>query len=367
MLVIGMMTRIMRNFYLIHRWLFVALSLFSGKIAIASDAAMVNENASSAQKSPFADEFSPASVMGPGKVDDFSRFDPASEIRQGHEGWVEINAMISPEGRAYEPVVVDSSGNVAFEKAALGWAAAHKFKAATLNGSPIDSGYSFKVIFAQGQNGASKGFIARYKELIALAQSGDKSSTEAALQKLAPQNLYEDAFMGIAQYAYFGRWGTVAQQMEALHRAIANEHQAKYLSDALFQSASMSLFNLQIQSGYFGSAMQTYEDLSQQQKSAPDVQANIVGLRTLQTNDTAFTVRGAIEEKYTRWNYRLLKQHFSVVVTSGELTEIKLRCDKKFVLIPYSTDFEYTIPNSFGSCDMEMIGSGGTEFALIQS
>jgi len=40
-------------------------------------------------------------------------------VSDGREGWVVLNMMIDPQGKPYEAMVVDSSGNPAFEKAAL--------------------------------------------------------------------------------------------------------------------------------------------------------------------------------------------------------------------------------------------------------
>jgi hypothetical protein len=62
-----------------------------------------------------------------------------------------------------------------------------------------------------------------------------------------------------------------------------------------------------------------------------------------------------------------LKKRFSILVTSGNIHEIKLRCEAKFALIPYTTDLNYTIPADYGSCHMELIGDSGTAFAVIQS
>ena len=48
-----------------------------------------------------------------------SNFYPKEEVSDGREGWVVLNMMIDPQGKPYEAMVVDSSGNPAFEKAAL--------------------------------------------------------------------------------------------------------------------------------------------------------------------------------------------------------------------------------------------------------
>ena len=40
-------------------------------------------------------------------------------MRGGQEGWVRMNFVVGAEGRALDPVVVDSAGGPLFEQAAL--------------------------------------------------------------------------------------------------------------------------------------------------------------------------------------------------------------------------------------------------------
>lgn len=50
----------------------------------------------------------------------------------------------------------------------------------------------------------------------------------------------------------------------------------------------------------------------------------------------------------------------------GEMAEIKLRCDKKYVFFHYYPEISYRTPQEYGDCQMELVGNPGTRFNLIQ-
>src|SRR5689334_23674614 len=73
---------------------------------------------------------------------------PRGEVLDGREGWVQLNMMIDTRGKPYEVTVVDSSGNAAFEKAAVNMLNQTSFEPAHRGSTAIDSSYTFKVKFA---------------------------------------------------------------------------------------------------------------------------------------------------------------------------------------------------------------------------
>lgn len=44
---------------------------------------------------------------------------PTIELREGQQGWVELNYVVTTDGTVVEPVVEASSGSRAFERAAI--------------------------------------------------------------------------------------------------------------------------------------------------------------------------------------------------------------------------------------------------------
>jgi len=295
---------------------------------------------------------------------------PRREQQQGREGWVQLGMMISPEGKAYEVVVTDSTGNKAFEKAALNAVKKWVFQPALMDGVPIDAGSNFKIKFAlSGAAGASSKFvraIGRFKKHIA---NDDKEAADKELSSIRVKNLYEDAFLNIARYSYYEKWGSDYQRLYALRRGIAHEDDAHYLPKKLYVTALLSMFFLEVKQKDFARALKTWKLLEGRKLDDNTVSSlqNVVNkITVLESDDRTYSVAGEIGESFS-WNYRLLKNNFNITVEHGELAEIKLRCDKKYVFFRYKPKTIYRISEKYGHCGIEVVGNPGSKFSLIQS
>lgn len=294
---------------------------------------------------------------------------PSMERMNYRDGWVNLNFMIDREGKPYEIMVTDSTGNKALEQAAIDGAAKWSFEPATLNGEPVDAGYTVKVSFVlQETNGANREFVKHYKEFMALAQAGDRAGAEVSLQKLRVQNLYEDAYFGLAQYQFARQWGTKAGQLAGVKRAVALESTSRFLPKQTFIGALELMLNLQIGEHDFSGALQTWEKLSKNadQDMLARWQKSIAEVEALRTDARSYDVEGAFGDT-TSWYFQLYRNRFRIVVNAGHIAEIKLRCDKRYVFFKYQPELQYTISDKAGACNMELIGEPGTTFRLIQA
>ena len=72
-------------------------------------------------------------------------------------------------------------------------------------------------------------------------------------------------------------------------------------------------------------------------------------------------------DKGTTWHGALFKHRFGITVTSGAVSEIKLRCEKRYLFFKYETGLSYSVSVKSGPCSIEILGTPGTTFELIQS
>jgi TonB family protein len=294
---------------------------------------------------------------------------PSAERQEGRDGWVNLNFMIDPQGKPYEIMVTDSTGNKALEKAAVEAAEDWEFEPATLDGVPIDAGQTMKVQFVlTGQGGANSAFVAAYRKFLAATKANDRAKADAALARMRVQNLYEDAYFNLAKFEYARLWGTRPQQLAALKRAIAEERNADYLPKPAFLSGLEILLGLQLEANDFAGAMKTYDKL--RNLAEPQTLAryeNVVGqIEQLRTSSEPYAVAGDFGDS-TSWYFLLFRNRFQINLASGRIAEIKLRCDKRYVFFRYDPEVMYTIADKYGSCSMELVGEPGTQFKLIQS
>jgi TonB family protein len=294
---------------------------------------------------------------------------PFSASMQGKEGWVQLNMMVDPNGKPYEVAIVQSSGNKELEKVALRSMERSTFKPASLDGMPIDSSFEFKFHFtmANGRR-ASKEFIEGYKAAQEAISQGDVAEVEAAMRELNPKNLHEDAYMGLVEFGYGVLKDDWMKQLAGLQRAVALERKDIYLPRNLFNVALQALLPLEVRAKNYAAAMDTWEKM-QELKIEPAVLDSykpvIEQMNALKKDSRAYSVPGFLDEG--TWNYTLFKKRFHLAVTEGRVSQIKLRCDKKYVFFQFDPALQYQVSEKYGKCRLQVIGDADTKFQLVQS
>lgn len=296
---------------------------------------------------------------------------PLNARYRNHEGWVDLHFMIDTSGKTYEVAVTDSTGDATFETAAIKAAKKWTFEPAMFNGEPTEAGYHFRLYFAHSYvDSVRPRFWRAYKDAVAATNDGDRARAAAAVQKLIVENLYEDAFASLAKYQFADKWGTEAEQIAALRRAVGMAQWAGQLRRSQFVTALHALLRLELRAKDFASALSTWNTLKRLQPKHADVtqlQPTIDDAIALRSDNRAYAVPGEIAAGSSSWFYALYKQRFQVVLASGHVSEIKLRCDRHYVSFGFDPALYYRIADQYGKCGLELIGDPGTRFELIQS
>ncbi len=294
---------------------------------------------------------------------------PKSESRDGREGWVILTLMVDSTGKPHDVTVSDSSGNPAFERAALRTMDKVTFAPARRNGAPVDASFTFKLKFAMGNpaKGATSEFVTIYRKFMNAIQARDKPRADEQLARLAPRNLYEEAFANIAKYYYHVAWGMPGQQREDLNAAIAGEKKPVYLPNDLFVTALYMKFKLEVGASEFGTALKTWEvleplaDAEMRQK----VQKVVGEIQAIKESDHLTHVWGVVNDR-SRWSTWLLRNRFNVVVKDGSISDVTLTCARKVVSFKFDPDMQYTIGSARDSCEVLLVGQPGTTFEFNQ-
>jgi TonB family protein len=293
------------------------------------------------------------------------------ELVGGTEGWVELAFMVDPAGKPFEVTVTRSTGDRNFEKAATRAIERSTFEPGSLNGKPIESGYELKYLFvsdkAESYPGASHAFAKADKALMQAIAANDRAAADAALKGLKITNLYEDAYFGLANYSYAAKWGDASQQLAGLRRAIAEENLAHYLPQDAFRSALLACMELELNAHEYAEALMQWNRL---QKLGIDKATQVrIGpifeqLAKLRADGSAYEVSGDMPEG--DWHLHLFKRHFEARVIDGQLTQVKLRCERGHVFFAFEPKLQYRIPDLYGECNLELDGAPGSRFKLVQ-
>ena len=298
---------------------------------------------------------------------------PRSALVRGGEGWVQLNFMVDTAGKPYEIVVSDSFGHPDLKGAAIRALERSTFVPAKLGDTPLDAGFHQKYRFelVGGTPSVSRDTQIRYQRMMRLVRQDKKEKADELMARLAKttneRNLYEDAWLNVAIFAYYEKWGTPRQQLRALNRAVAHETHSKYLPPDLFVVAQLTRFRLLVGERDYATAMMVFENLQQldvDDESRQNLETVAQQLAALQANDSAYSVPGEIQAD-AHWHYNLFKDGFALREVQGEVAELKLRCDRKFVFFRFDPSLEYRV-NDGGRCQLTVVGNPDTTFQLVQ-
>src|SRR5690349_6955420 len=151
--------------------------------------------------------------------------------------------VISQTGDVTEPMIEDSGGIEAFERAALRAVEGWKYTPATEDGEPVEQAMVKTRIQFQMEDkasGASPAFTSKYRRIAGLVNKGDFAAAEPLIAELEfgeRNNLYEDAWFWWTKYVYLSASGsTDSEEMQrCLQRAIGYEQE--YLAPVQFVAA----------------------------------------------------------------------------------------------------------------------------------
>lgn len=82
--------------------------------------------------------------------------------------------------------------------------------------------------------------------------------------------------------------------------------------------------------------------------------------------DEITTTDIAINKKGYTIEY-LFKNTFALFDVSGLIESINLRCQNKYQTLEFEVEKEFSVPKSWGKCELEIIGDPGTSANLVQA
>jgi TonB family protein len=294
---------------------------------------------------------------------------PLAEAMRRGEGWVQLAMMVDPKGKPFEVTVEASSGDKVFEEAAVRAVEGATYQPGMLNGQPIESASKIKIVFLMNKPslGARPEFVVQYTKLQKALGAKDKAAADAALKGLEVRNLYEDAYLGLANYLYARQWGDEAQQLAGLRRAIAYENTAHYLTNLQFHLAQAQCLALEVKLHHYAEAQKLWTSLigtGIDPETIEKIRPAMQQLDQIRDSDDAYDVSGAMPDG--TWELELYKRNFQIKVNAGHIAYVKLRCSKGFVRFAFDPAIEYKVNSKYGDCALELEGEVGTQFTLTQ-
>lgn len=302
---------------------------------------------------------------------------PAHELRRNQQGWVVLNYVVTDDGRVVEPVIEESSGSPAFERAAIQTVEDWRYEPALLNGEPVQQCKTkVRIAFAirGSQDKVSRPFYARYRKIEQTLNEGDIETASAALESAFESEgltLAEMSWLWALRARIAGMQGDTEQQLSALRRAMAGS--PEWTPEELRVGLLTTLTALELEAGDFSAAMQSYAALrSIDSADTSTLDPFIEQISSLVESEELFFAEARIggnpncETCESQWQYQPLRRAIEIADIDGELGNLELRCEWQRFVDEARQGVTWNIPESWGDCSLVVHGETGSTFKLFE-
>lgn len=180
---------------------------------------------------------------------------PKSELTRQREGWVIVHHAIGRSGLVEGADVFDSSGNRAFEKAALEAVRGWRYEPGDLRERNVLVNFVFDYPVVE----LSRKFVSRNAKVHALIDAGELDAAQDAVLRLRrDRNLspYELAYSRLTEGRIAEVSGDSQAQLEAFRRAMIDD--GRWLTRETYLSCLRAVVALAIDRGEYASAQRDY-------------------------------------------------------------------------------------------------------------
>ncbi len=302
---------------------------------------------------------------------------PRSRAAKAHAGMVELSFMVGPDGRIFETIPLRST-HKAFERNAVDAVNQYVYAPATLDGVPIASRETIRVVFAMMRE--KDAVVPEFHKLYrSINKQLKKPRVDVPLIQNHIKRLRNTNNLSIYSLAQIAKLEVIFGQdhssdedyLEALQMLILFEgmldEQASFLPTELLISLKQKIIDLNLQLGRFAESVSEYEELALEDEQAASVfdQAieQIRDLRKLKRSHAQNTK--IVANRHTEIS--LIGDRVKLRSVTGTLEALKFRCSAKFFETPFELEKEYEIPDEWGHCHMEIVGEPGSTAEVIQS
>lgn len=309
-----------------------------------------------------------------------------SERDKKQNGYVELTFMVNPSG-VPEEVSVSYSSHVKFERPAIEALAHYEYKPATLNGEPIASSARETIIFDyfsglqgvnQGVRSFSTGYTVAEKQyelvpnFLEFSKTFNELIEEPVVDKARLKRLLEAmgrnqrlsffalVTLGMNKIRYYNLMEMVPEKTEALRDTLFYDSQItrdRFKLDLdLVNTLQANLLTNLIETNQLQEALIYFQELGISNPSlAAEFEAYMDRVLAIRTESKSFAREIRLDEDGAEF-VELFLRNFELAVDQGSVEKLKLRCERKFAELKFSAEASYSIPESWGQCQLEIVG-----------
>lgn len=301
---------------------------------------------------------------------------PAELADSGQEGWVRMHFVIDSDGRAIDPIIIDSSGGAGFEAEARKVLDQWRFEPPAAD-EDAHNVVNIRTEVRGSRNSVTRGF--RRDHLLILRNLVRDENTEARekLDELVANggfNMSESTALWLLAGRVAGAEGNDADRLECFRRALAVSTQQS-LRPAYRKQLMGQIFRLEDEFGQYSAALTTFRALDrfstasevdeQIQARADEIRALVDGDEDLVASATVYKPCNC-EAEEALWYYKPARRTFSFANLSGNVTRFEARCETQRIQGAMETGKTWTLAPEWGNCRVFVFGDDGAQFDFVE-
>lgn len=296
---------------------------------------------------------------------------PGDTVRKGQEGWVRMSFVVTADGRAIDPIIIDSVGGSGFEREAKAVLPRWQYEPREHESPGALVDLRFEIY--RGRDAATSNFIRRYKRIVTHLYHEEAATARElvdAASELGGWNLYESVMLWLMQGRVAGAEGDDTAKLEHYRRALGvSDSQSLFGEDKC--ELLRKIFELEVQHGQYAAAKETLAHLKRVPGHKDDIEMlaeKITEMQARLDSDEMLVARGTLyntcdcEDGEPIWNYAPARREFSFANFDEGVDRFEARCRSGRISGMVETDRTWTLPDSWGSCRIYVFGEDGASF-----
>jgi len=302
---------------------------------------------------------------------------PHHKGRRLQEGWVQMSYVVTPDGHATDPIIVNSSGGSAFENEVRKVSESWRFEP-TITGAelPLNVVNTRFTVIGRGK-GATRIFARFARHIMRNLHEGRiaaaRKEADAALERDG-WNLYESTILWLMLGRVEGAEGDDVDKLEMYKRGLAVSNERSLRHKARIDLLE-DIFQLEFQFGQYSAALKTLDTL----REVPGSGAAVTRLTPYATkiqasleNEPRLLANAKVSNpcdcaaSIALWDYIPIRRIFSFANLNGNVERFEARCERQRLSAAVETDKHWILGADWGSCQIFVFGDDGATFDLVE-
>ncbi len=296
---------------------------------------------------------------------------PGASVRSGQEGWVRMAFVVTADGRAIEPIIIDSAGGAGFEQEAVRVLPRWRFESSEAEHPYNVVDMRFEIY--RGRDAAKSNFIRRYRRIVTHLRNEEYEAARQrvdAAYELGGWNLYESVMLWLMIGRIEGAEGKQTRKLESYRRALGISNPRSLWGRAKSE-LMRKIFELEFEHRQYAAAEATLAQL----RRVPDNEEQlelltdmIADLEAVLSHSDDWVARGTLynacdcEAGQPVWSYRPARRSFSFDNVDEDVDRFEARCAKGRLSSNVAPGESVLLPEDWGECRVFVFGGDGAGF-----